>query len=141
MPRPSITQGRLAKIGCRGGLFVALVLLSQWLEEWYPLSHFPMYSGFSSSQWYVYLVDEHGEPIAAERDYATRTAYLKKVYVRNLSKHRKNPDKAVQETLEFVAARKRERVTAQSLTLMSGQIKRKQDHVQVQTRELGSLDP
>ena len=129
----------LGRLVSRGGVFVVLVGLSQWVQEWYPVSHFPMYSAFSSSQWYVYVLDQDGEPVPVERDFATRTAYLKKVYIRNIGKYRRQQSKAVKTTLQFLADRRQPPATAKSLTLMVGQIKRKDERVDVQTRRLGSL--
>ncbi|MCF6312853.1 MAG: hypothetical protein L3J39_10425 [Verrucomicrobiales bacterium] len=53
-------------------------------EDFYPLSHFPMYSKFDERTYYVYLRDKQGEPVAAVPHFNIYTSDLKKHYGRDL---------------------------------------------------------
>jgi len=132
--------GVLRSVVTRGGLTVVLVLVSQWILEWYPISHFPMYSRFGSRSHYVYVTDENDEPLPVERDFSVRAAYLKKVYGRNFGRFHGNKKLAATTTLEFVAERKKPSVTAKQLKLKQVSIKLKKGELQQTTDELGSVD-
>ena len=60
-------------------MFILLVL-SLWLGEWYPISNFPMYSGFTYSSEFVYITDGQDRPIPLQIEFGFRTAFLKKAY-------------------------------------------------------------
>lgn len=63
---------------------VVAVVLCYWLEDFYPLSHFPMYSKFDNRTYYVYLRGNDGEPLAAVPHLQIYTSDLKKHYGRDL---------------------------------------------------------
>lgn len=63
---------------------MAAVLLCYLIQDFYPLSHFPMYSKFDDRTYYVYLRGEDGEPIAAVPNFNIYTSDLKKHYSRDL---------------------------------------------------------
>jgi len=58
-------------------------------EEWYPLSHFPMYSSFASNTYYVYLTDGADRPLATVDVAGMNTPALKKVYDGELRRERR----------------------------------------------------
>ena len=53
--------------------------------EFFPFSHFPMYSGFSERDYYVYVSDRDGEPLATETLAFVRSTKLKKIFNTELS--------------------------------------------------------
>lgn len=59
---------------------LVLILLSLWLGEWYPISNFPMYSGFTYSSDFVYVTDGQDRPIPLQLEFGFRTGFLKKAY-------------------------------------------------------------
>jgi hypothetical protein len=68
---------------------VALTAACLLFEEWYPLSHFPMYSSFTSSTYYVYLADGADRPLATLDMAGMNTPALKKVYDGELRRERR----------------------------------------------------
>ena len=64
-------------------LLAAICLL---VREQYPFSHFPMYSSFSRSTYYVYLADAAGQPLATQPTAGMSTPTLKKVFDTELRK-------------------------------------------------------
>jgi hypothetical protein len=69
---------------------IGMTLVLAVVKEWYPFSHFPMYSSFEDYTYYVFVTDEHDRPVAVESLYGIRTSVLKKVYQRELRKLAKN---------------------------------------------------
>ena len=65
----------------RCGWLVVITLLSLVLRENYPFSHFPMFSGFSSKSYFIYLADAHGTPVQTTRFRLSNSA-LKKIFDR-----------------------------------------------------------
>lgn len=63
---------------------VVAVAACYWLQDFYPLSHFPMYSKFDDRTYYVYLRGKDGEPLAAVPNFNIYTSDLKKHYGRDL---------------------------------------------------------
>lgn len=63
-------------------LIIALCLV---LQEFYPFSHFPMYSTFGSKSHYVYLADSNDEPIAIKKYFKYSAPKLKKMFVTRLN--------------------------------------------------------
>ncbi|HSH37394.1 MAG TPA: hypothetical protein VK993_01300 [Chthoniobacterales bacterium] len=57
-------------------------------KEFYPLSHFPMYSSFASRTHYVYLADGNGRPLPTFPTAGMNTPALKKVYDHALREER-----------------------------------------------------
>jgi hypothetical protein len=53
--------------------------------EYFPFSHFPMYSGFGERDYYVFVTDRDGKPIATEPMTFVRSTKLKKVFNTDLS--------------------------------------------------------
>ena len=60
------------------------VALCYSLQDFYPLSHFPMYSKFDDRTYYVYLRGKNGEAIATMSNFHIYTSDLKKHYGRDL---------------------------------------------------------
>jgi len=60
------------------------VALCYWFQDFYPLSHFPMYSQFDDRTYYVYLKGKDGEAIATRTNFRIYTSDLKKHYGRDL---------------------------------------------------------
>lgn len=48
--------------------------------EFFPFSHFPMYSDFDERDYYVYVTDGNDQPIATETVAAVRSTKLKKIF-------------------------------------------------------------
>lgn len=63
---------------------VVAVLLCYWFQDFYPLSHFPMYSKFDDRTYYVYLRDGDGQALAVAATFSIYTSDLKKHYSRDL---------------------------------------------------------
>lgn len=57
--------------------------------EVFPLSHFPMYSGFSERDYYVFVTDRNGKPVATESLAFVRSTKLKKIFNNDLSQIQK----------------------------------------------------
>jgi hypothetical protein len=68
-------------------LVLAAVCLT--VREQYPFSHFPMYSSFSKSTYYVYLTDGAGQPVATLPTVGMSTPTLKKVFDSELRNERR----------------------------------------------------
>ncbi len=58
------------------------------VQEQYPFSHFPMYSSFGRTTYYLYLADGTGAPIATLPTIGLTTPTLKKVFSTGLRKER-----------------------------------------------------
>ena len=61
-------------------LVVWFTLASVVIREQYPISHFPMYSGFEDRTWFLYFKDADGEPLQAKRAFKNTVARCKKRY-------------------------------------------------------------
>lgn len=61
--------------------------------EFYPFSHFPMYSDFDERDYYVYVTDRDDQPIATETVAAVRSTKLKKIFNAELSRIQKQYEK------------------------------------------------
>lgn len=59
------------------------------LREQYPFSHFPMYSSFGKSTYYIYLADGAGQPLGTNPTAGMSTPTLKKVFDSELRKERR----------------------------------------------------
>ncbi len=87
-----------------------LLLLSLWLGEWYPISNFPMYSGFTYSSDFVYITDSQDRPIPLQIEFGFRTAFLKKAYnsrlkqLSNQKNSNQNINRDLQESLKQLLA-------------------------------------
>jgi hypothetical protein len=57
-----------------------LTALLFFVGEFYPLSHFPMYSGISPWTYYLYAQDAEGKPLPMLALFGIRTARAKKIY-------------------------------------------------------------
>ena len=81
---------------------LVLLLLSLWLGEWYPISNFPMYSGFTYSSDFVYISDSQDRPIPLQIEFGFRTAFLKKAYNSRLKQlsNQKNSNQNINEDLQ-----------------------------------------
>ena len=85
LSKVKVDEGRVGKVLRAAGRLpfweVGLMVLALWLiKEWYPFSHFPMYSDPDPEADYYFLADEHGDPIPMLTLFNTRTARAKKVY-------------------------------------------------------------
>ena len=60
------------------------VALCYCFQDFYPLSHFPMYSKFDERTYYVYLRGKNGKAIASVPNFHIYTSDLKKHYGRDL---------------------------------------------------------
>ena len=54
--------------------------------EYFPFSHFPMYSDFAERDYYVFVTDRNDQPIATETVAAVRATKLKKIFNTELSR-------------------------------------------------------
>lgn len=63
-----------------------LTVLCLVLREQYPFSHFPMYSSFGKTTYYVHLADGTGKPLGTLPTAGMMTATLKKMYDSELRK-------------------------------------------------------
>jgi len=60
-------------------LAIVLIALSWFAKEFYPLSHYPMYSNFTSFDYVIFIADENGKPLPIEHvSHGIRTARIKK---------------------------------------------------------------
>jgi hypothetical protein len=91
---------RLAPLGRRlGPIWIGLIILSLCLyqgrrerkyrhkkyQEAFPLSHYPMYSGFDPFDYYVYVADGQGQPLALNTETGgQKSNALKKIYDKGL---------------------------------------------------------
>jgi len=66
------------------------VVLCYWFQDFYPFSHFPMYSKFDARTYYVYLRGKDGEAIATVSSFHIYTSDLKKHYGRDLNALKKD---------------------------------------------------
>jgi len=70
-------------------LAIVLIALSWFAKEFYPLSHYPMYSDFTSYDYVVFIADENGNPLPIENiSHGIRTARLKKHFNGGLNETR-----------------------------------------------------
>ena len=69
---------------------LVLTIFMAVVQEWYPFSHFPMYSSFEPLAFYIYVADKEDVPYAMQRDFGTRTARLKKIYEGELKRLARN---------------------------------------------------
>jgi hypothetical protein len=123
----------------KGCLLVALIAIGQWTGEWYPLSHFPMYSGFANSTWYVFVTDEAGQPIPVERTFSMRCAYLKKVFISQGGKLR-SESRAAEAVLKMLVKRSPTSFQGKALELHRRDIKRNGRRMTTSEKTLGSID-
>jgi len=65
-------------------LLWAFVAVCALVQEWYPFSHFPMYSNFEPHTYYIYLADSEDRPVALQSEFGIRTSNFKKIYDRKL---------------------------------------------------------
>jgi hypothetical protein len=61
-------------------LLVWFTLFSVLVREQYPVSHFPMYSGFEDKTWYIYFQTADGQPLQTKRVFKNTCARSKKRY-------------------------------------------------------------
>jgi hypothetical protein len=71
---PSGRRGAGRVLGC-----VVLAGFLLWRKEWYPFSHFPMYSGLPEDVWTVELTDAEDHPIPMLAVFHTSISNLKKI--------------------------------------------------------------
>ncbi len=57
-----------------------LVFALHLIGEYFPFSHFPMYSGISDNAYHFYLTDENDKPIPMLTAFGVRTAQASKIY-------------------------------------------------------------
>ena len=57
--------------------------------EFFPFSHFPMYSDFDERDYYVFVTDRNDQPFATETIAAVRSTKLKKIFNTELSRIQK----------------------------------------------------
>lgn len=81
------------------------------VREQYPFSHFPMYSSFSRSTYYVYLADGAGQPLATSPTVGMTTPTLKKVFDTELRKEVRR----LQSSQQRLAPENRQEVAARVL--------------------------
>ncbi len=74
---PSI-RTRIARFPFWPLVVVAIVSLS--VQEFFPLSRFPMYSKPDDETWYVYVADDQGAPIALLRHFGVSNTFVRKVF-------------------------------------------------------------
>ncbi len=74
-------------------LLVWFTLASVLIEEQYPVSHFPMYSGFGDTTWYIYFKTADGDPVQAKRVFKNTVARCKKRYGSLRRDYQKEHDK------------------------------------------------
>ena len=80
-PAPSVWKQRWSRfVRHPASLLVWFTLLSVVVREQYPVSHFPMYSGFESETWYIYFETADGNPIQTKRAFRNTVARCKKRY-------------------------------------------------------------
>jgi hypothetical protein len=63
----------------RFGVVALLTVFMLWREEWYPFSHFPMYSAFINQTHYVYVTDSHDRLLPMTSAFGSSSATLKKM--------------------------------------------------------------
>lgn len=73
------------------GLLIGATCLA--VKENYPFSHFPMYKGFATETFYVYVADASGEPVAIQSITYFRTSRIKKIYDGELREISRGQDK------------------------------------------------
>ena len=59
---------------------VIFCVLSMLLEENYPISNYPMYSGISPRSHYFYITDQEGEPISIRKCFGKSASAIKKMH-------------------------------------------------------------
>jgi hypothetical protein len=70
-------------------ILLVLTLLNLLLRENFPFSHFPMYASFGDFTYYVFVADEHDEPLALRRVFGVSAPFLKKLYDGEVRAHRR----------------------------------------------------
>ena len=74
--------------GMKGWLILSPMMIAvaacYWFEDFYPLSHFPMYSKFDDRTYYVYLQAKDGSALATVPNFKIYSSDLKKHYSRDL---------------------------------------------------------
>ncbi len=129
----------LRAVWAKAGLMIVLIVIGQKVGEWYPISHFPMYSVFGKTSWYVYVTNQDGDPIPVERVFSIRAAYLKKVYKKKAATLRGGRD-AAEATLAFLRDRKPASLEATGLQLKKVSVKRKDGKLLTSEKTLGRLE-
>jgi hypothetical protein len=72
----------------RFGLVLVLTPFMLWRKEWYPFSHFPMYSAFSSRTFSVFITDSRDRPLPSYPNFDCPTSMLKKIVVNKLRRYK-----------------------------------------------------
>jgi len=70
---------------------ILIALLLQGFKEFFPFSHFPMYSQLPPDTDYFYLTDAEGTLIGQQSIFGVRAARMKKIYVANLKEEQQDP--------------------------------------------------
>ena len=60
--------------------FILIIVVTQWLEEYFPFSHFPMYDRMPEITFYVYVTDGDDNPIPSTDVFGERVSKLKRIY-------------------------------------------------------------
>lgn len=76
-------------------VMLVLVIWCSVVQENYPFSHFPMYSKFLPSTYYVYLADKNGDSIPMLSLTGMLTSLLKKIHKHEERLHKKKIDKRI----------------------------------------------
>ena len=69
----------MRRVPCK--LAIAVIALSLAVEEWYPLSNFPMFADAHGSSWYVYVTDGQDELVDTNRQFGMSPTFVKKVFL------------------------------------------------------------
>ena len=140
--------------GLRCGPLLAIAAACLILEEQYPFSHFPMYSSFSPSTFYVYLADGSGQPLASFATVGQSTATLKKIYRAGLQRQARRQTTSVgklseadrRAVAERMLARFREKAAAGTIRALPGalrlyevQIRQKGEELSKETKLVAEL--
>lgn len=76
-------------------VMLVLVIWCTLVKEHYPFSHFPMYSKFKTTTYYVYLADKDNKPIPMLKVTGMLTSLLKKINDHELRRHKKQIGKRI----------------------------------------------
>ena len=117
---------------------LALVLMSQVLEEWYPLSHFPMYRALDPKADYLFISDGRDRPVALNPVFGTSGGFLKKLYFRQLEEFQGNSSAAAQATLRGLVPRNAQSEVPATLKLHHVNVIVRPNGVTHERSELGS---
>lgn len=71
-------------------LMLVVIVLSLSLKEFYPLSHFPMYSKFNPNTFYVYLTNENDQSLLVREHFNISVPELKKMFAKRRDMFLKN---------------------------------------------------